>query len=421
MDTTIVQMPYGRITLDLAVPTGNLLAIVRSSKPSLPSSDDSELERALREPIESPPLEQMVAPGMRIVIMASDITRPAPTSIMLPHLLARLRKAGIKDDDITVVFGMGIHRNHTVEEKRRLVGDAVYGAIRCLDSTEAGSFAYLGTTSRGTPVEVSSVVAEADFLIGTGNVEYHYFMGYSGGVKCVIPGACSHRTVQANHSMQLREGAESGSFDENPVRQDIEEAGRLIGLNFLLNVVLDDEKRIAGAFAGHPNASHALARRMVDEIYGVQIPGKADIVLASAGGFPKDVNFYQAQKGLDNASRAVRDGGTVILVAECPEGLGEDTFERYMTSMGLDEIIESITANFVLGGHKAAAIARVLKRADVMLVSSMPPELVRKCKMDPFDSLSMAWNEAWRRAVAKDGENRVTALVMPHSGSTVPR
>ncbi|HHW19399.1 MAG TPA: nickel-dependent lactate racemase [Firmicutes bacterium] len=410
-----IEMGYGKSKVRLKMPEKNLIGVLRPVEPEVPESEEAEIEGALDNPIGSGRLEEIVRPGMKVVIMASDITRPSPTKKLLPPLIRRLERAGVKDEDITVVFGMGIHRNHTEEEKRVLVGAEIYERFRCVDSTETGDFVFLGTTSRGTPLEVCRPVAECDFLIGTGNVEYHYFVGYSGGAKAVLPGACSRRTVEANHSMQLLPGAEIARYDDNPVRQDIEEAGEIIGIDYILNVVLDDKKRIVKAVAGHPRMAHAAARQVVDSIYGVKIPERADIVIASAGGYPKDVNLYQAQKGLDNAGKAVRDGGTIILLGECPEGLGEKTFEKYMTEMDVDDILESIRRKFVLGGHKAAAIARILKRADVFLVSSMDPELVRRCKLRPFRTLEEALEEAFN----KHGPD-ARVLVMPYAGSTVP-
>ncbi|QUL99673.1 MAG: nickel-dependent lactate racemase [Candidatus Fermentithermobacillus carboniphilus] len=415
MPCSDIEMGYGKSKVRLNMPGKNIIGILRPVEPEVPASEEAEIEGALDNPIGSGRLEEIVRPGMKVVIMASDITRPSPTKKLLPPLIRRLERAGVKDEDVTVVFGTGIHRNHTEEEKRLLVGAEMYERFRCVDSTETGDFVFLGETSRGTPVEVCRPVAECDFLIGTGNVEYHYFVGYSGGAKAVLPGACSRRTVEANHSMQLLPGAEIARYDDNPVRQDIEEAGEIIGIDYIINVVLDDKKRIVKAVAGHPRIAHAAARQVVDSIYGVKIPERADIVIASAGGYPKDVNLYQAQKGLDNAGKAVRDGGTIILLGECPEGLGEKTFEKYMTEMDVDDILESIRRKFVLGGHKAAAIARILKRADVFLVSSMDPELVRRCKLRPFRTLE----EALEAAFNKHGPD-ARVLVMPYAGSTVP-
>lgn len=416
METSAIQVKYGTTGLMLEIPSGNLLGMLVPAEPQLPRSEVEEIERALANPIGSPRLEDMVEPGMSVVIMASDVTRPSPTAKLVPPLLDRLNKAGVKDSQVTVMFGMGIHRAHTVAEKKAMVGEDVFKRVKCVDSTEGEDFVFLGTTSRGTPVEVNRLVAECDFLIATGNVEYHYFAGYSGGAKAVLPGACSRRTVEANHSMQLLPGAETGSYDQNPVRQDIEEAGRMIGVDFILNVVLDPGKRIVRAAAGHPVAAHAEARRVTDAVYGVEIHKQADIVIASAGGRPKDMNLYQAQKGLENAKYAVRDGGIVILLAECPEGLGEANFERYMTGMELDEIIESVRRKFVLGAHKAAAIARVLKKAGVYLVSAMDKATVERCRLKPFGS----FDEALSAAFSELGPD-ATVWVMPYAGSTVPR
>lgn len=415
MQFLTLEMNYGKTKVRVNLPQENLMGILQPRSSQIPYPEEAEIERALDNPIGSPLLEQMAKPGMKVVIMASDITRPSPTRKLLPPILARLESAGIRNSDITVVFGMGIHRNHTEKEKRALVGPDIYKKIKCIDSTETERFVNLGTTSKGTPVEVTEPVAECDFLIATGNVEYHYFAGYTGGAKAILPGACSRRAIEANHRMQFLPGAEIAIHDHNPLRQDIEEAGKISGLDFILNVVLDDKKRIIKAVAGNPTKAHAVARQVVDETYGAKIQNPADIVLASAGGYPKDVNMYQAQKALYNASRAVKEGGTIILLAECPEGLGESTFEKYMTQMELDEIIESIREKFVLGGHKAAAIARVLKRADLFLVSSMKPELVNQCKMHPFNSVKEALAEAFE----KHGP-RASVLLMPYAGSTVP-
>jgi nickel-dependent lactate racemase len=416
LENITIKVKYGTSGLRVGVPAGNLLGILKPSEPALPPSEGEEIERALRSPTGSPRLEDTVKPEMNVVIMASDVTRPSPTSKLLPPLLDRLNRAGVKDSRVTIMFGMGIHRAHTVAEKKALVGEDVFRRIKCVDSTEGEDFVFLGNTSRGTPVEINRLVAESDFLIATGNVEYHYFAGYSGGAKAVLPGSCSRRSVEANHSMQLLPGAETGSYEENPVRQDIEEAGRMVGLDFILNVVLDPGKRIVRAVAGHPVAAHAEARRVTDAVYGVEIHKQADIVIASAGGRPKDINLYQAQKGLENAKYAVRDGGIVILLAECPEGLGEANFERYMTGMELDEIIQSVRRKFVLGAHKAAAIARVLKKAGVYLVSAMDKATVERCRLKPFGR----FDEALSAAFSELGPD-ATVWVMPYAGSTVPR
>lgn len=415
MSRTEFDLRYGKSTVRVSVPSASIAGVLLPAEPVLPSDEKAEIERALRNTTGSPPLEEMAKPGMKVVIMASDITRPSPSHELLPPLLERLKSAGLAESDITIVFGMGIHRHMTDAEKRTLVGDDVFERYRCVESSESGEYVFLGTTSRGTPVEVCPEVASCDFLICTGNIEYHYYAGYTGGVKAVLPGACSQRTIEANHAMQMLPGAEMGSYDKNPVRQDMEEAGKIIGVDFILNVVLDEKKNIVKAVAGDPVLAHAEGREAVDRLYGIPVERGADIVVVSAGGKPKDLNLYQAQKALENAVRAVRPGGVMILLAECPDGLGDQKFEEYMTSYPLDEIIERIERQFVLGAHKAAVIARNLKKADIYLVSALSPETVKACKLTPFGSAQEAVDAAFRKL--GDGAK---VLVMPFGGSTVP-
>jgi nickel-dependent lactate racemase len=417
----ILVLKYGQSTMSVRIPRRSLFGVLRPAEPDMPKDERGEIERALNEPIGSDRIQDIARPGARVTIMVSDATRPAPSHKMLPPLLQRLRDAGIDDGDITIVFGMGIHRAMIQDEKRTLVGPEVYARYKCVESTHSGEYVYLGTTSRGTPVEVCPEVHSSDILICTGNIEYHYFAGYSGGSKAVLPGACSRRTVEANHSMQFLPGAELGSYEDNPVRQDIEEAGRIIGVDFILNVVLDEKKRIVKAVAGDPVAAFQAGRRVADQVYGVPIERQADIVLASAGGRPKDLNLYQAQKALTNAARAVREGGVVILVAECPEGLGEKGFQEYMTTYPPAEIIRRISDKFVLGAHKAAAVARVLMRTRVFLVSSIAPDLVASCGMTPFQCAQEGFSAAYGQWGCDQGSRDASVLVMPYAGSTVPR
>jgi len=415
MSTTEFDLRYGNSTVRVAVPSGNLAGVLLPTEPVLPPDEKAEIERALQNPIGSAPLEQMAKPGMKVVIMASDVTRPSPSHKLLPPLLERLKSAGVPESDVTVVFAMGIHRHMTDAEKRMLVGDEIYSKYKCVESTESGEWVYLGQTSRGTPVEVCPEVASCDLLICTGNIEYHYYAGYTGGVKAVLPGACSRRTVEHNHAMQMLPYAELGSYDKNPVRQDMEEAGKIIGVDFMLNVVLDEKKNIVKAVAGDPVLAHAEGRDAVDRLYGIPIEREADIVVVSAGGRPKDINLYQAQKALENAVRAVRPGGIMILLAECPEGLGDKNFEEYMTKYPLDEAIERIRQKFVLGAHKAAVIARNLKKADIYLVSALSPQVVEARKLTPFGQAQ----EAFDAALRKMGDG-ASVLIMPFGGSTVP-
>lgn len=402
-----LTLPYGQTQLAVDLPDGHVdvLEVRRTAI--------DPVRLALAAPIGSPRLRTLVSPGQNVVIVTSDVTRPCPTAQLLPALLAELHAGGIADTDITVVFGLGTHRPQTPAEHARLMGD-VYGQLACLDST-AAAMVPVGVTTRGTPIEVCEPVVRADVRIALGSVEYHYFAGYSGGAKALVPGACSAATIRHNHAMMVDPQARAGSLAGNPVREDIEEGAALIGLDFILNVIMD-EGQIVLAVAGHPLHAHRWACRAVDHLSAVQLERAADIVVVSAGGYPKDINLYQAQKALDNAAAAVRTGGVIVWVAECREGLGNPTFEQWMVGASAETILQRIQQEFVIGGHKAAAIASIQKRVRILLVSDLPAALVRSCGMEPYPDVAAALDAA--RAACGPAARIV---VIPEGASLVPQ
>lgn len=221
-------------------------------------------------------------------------------------------------------------------------------------------------------------MAEADLRICTGNIEFHYFAGYSGGAKAIMPGVSTPAAIQANHRLMVREDACAGNLEDNPLRRDIEEAGRICGIDYIVNVVLDEHKHIVYAVAGDAVQAHRKGCQYLDKMYRKPIPARADIVIVSQGGAPKDANLYQTQKALDNAKHAVKTGGTIILIGACQEGLGSAKFEQWLTEAPTaHSMIDRVHQHFDLGGHKAAAIAMVLERAKIDFVSELPDELVR--------------------------------------------
>lgn len=355
-------------------------------------------------------------PGEKIAVVTSDITRPMPTYKVMPALLDELYAAGVKGEDITLVFALGSHRKHTGEERKHLAGERAWSEIACVDSDPADCVR-MGVTAAGTPVDITRVVAEADRRICLGNIEYHYFAGYSGGAKAIMPGASTRDAIQSNHAMMVRPEACAGALETNPLRMDIEEAGAVCGIDFILNVVLSEHKEIIRAVAGHPVKAHRAGCAFLDALYLKELPQGADIVLVSQGGAPKDLNLYQTQKALDNARHAVNPGGVIVLIGSCKEGLGERVFEEWMTkSASPQAMIERIGRDFQLGGHKAAAIAMTLEKADVYLVSDLEPEFVRSIFLTPQPSVQEALNKAFEKLGPK-----ATVLAMPYGGSTLPR
>lgn len=410
-----VEVGFGEGILAVEIPNENVIDILTPNSITHACSGEAEVKRALENPIASPRLQEIVKPGEKIAIITSDVTRPMPSYAVLPHVLDELFAAGVKADDLTVVFGLGNHRKQTEAERRKLVGDRVFDTVTCIDGDVSDTIK-MGTTSRGTPVDIVRPVAEADKRICLGNIEYHYFAGYSGGAKAIMPGVSTRDAIQNNHSLMTDDAACAGKLEGNPVREDIEEALRFCPVDFIVNVVLDETKKIVKAVAGDVTKAHRAGCRYLDTLYRKEIPSRADIVIVSQGGAPKDLNLYQTQKALDNAKHAIRKGGIVILVGSCKEGLGEDVFERWMLSAeSPGAMIERVKTDFELGGHKAAAIAMVLENADIYLVSEMEPDFVERIFLKPFSDVQSAYDAA----IAQLGKD-ASVIVMPYGGSTLP-
>lgn len=406
---------YYKDLVSFQIPDENVLGeILPNTCPSV-ESEEKEVKRALSEPFDSPLLSDVVRPGEKVVIITSDITRPVPSRIIIPCLLDELRKAGVENKDITVVFGLGSHRKQTEEEQKNLVGEEVYRQVRCIDSNP-DDCVHLGTCKNGTPVDIFRTVAEADRRILVGNVEYHYFAGYSGGMKAIMPGVSSKEAIQANHKNMIRPGAFAGNLVNNPVRDDIEEVRNFINVDFIVNVTLDDHKKIAFAATGHPVTAHRKACEFLDKIYKKKVKEPADIVVVSTGGYPKDINLYQAQKSIDNVKHIVKKGGIMIVAASCKEGYGSIPFTKWINQYNSPtERIEEIRKHFELGGHKAAALGLVQENADIYLVTDMDDESVTKANMVPFHDIQTAVNHA----LEKMGKN-ATVYIVPVGGSTLP-
>ncbi|MEA5013231.1 MAG: nickel-dependent lactate racemase [Candidatus Limiplasma sp.] len=407
---------FGRETQVVDAPDQNLIGELGPNPVPPGLTGLAEVMRAMENPIGTGRLRDILRPGEKIALITSDVTRPMPTALVMPPLLDELYAAGISPRDITLVFGLGCHRPQTREEMEKLAGERAFREIRCVDS-DGEDCLRLGVTRRGTPVDITRSVAQAQRRICLGNIEYHYFAGYSGGGKALMPGVSTREAIQKNHSLMVDPMACAGRLEGNPIREDIEEAAAMVGCDWILNVVLDEGKRVIHAVAGDAVKAHREGCAFLDRLYLKPLERRADIVLVSQGGAPKDLNLYQTQKALDNAKHAVKQGGVIILIGSCEEGLGERVFEEWMTTMPSPQaMIRRIRQEFELGGHKAAAIAMVLQEADIYLVSRLPAALVERMFLRPFSSAQAALDAA----LAKLGSG-ATILSMPYGGSTLPR
>lgn len=369
-----VWLPYGKTDVCVRVPARNLLGSIQPAEKPGAADPKAEIERALQEPIGTKRLCEIAKPESKVAIVVDDATRKAPSEIMLLPVLAELNAAGVSDENVTVIFGCGTHRAVKDEEARALLGEEALKRVKTVShDCKAQELVHVGNTKSGNKIYLNRVFAEADVKVLLGDVGFHYYAGYGGGRKSVLPAVSGAETVQHNHAMMLNANAKTGVLEGNPVHQDMTEAARLAKVDFIVNIVENSKGQIVKAFAGDLEAAFMEAVKLVDEMYRVNVDRRADIVVVSAGGDPSDVNLYQAYKALDNTLDVVKRGGVIVLVAECPEGHGNQVFYDWMTRLSdLKATEKEIKRNFAMGGHKAYYLLKALQNHPVILVSSMP-------------------------------------------------
>jgi len=414
-----VWLPYAKTEICARVPTRSFLGSIEPKEKPGVSDAVEEIKRALREPMGSETLSDIVKPEHKVAIVVDDATGPAPSYLMVPSILEELNIAGVKNESITVIFGCGAHEPVTHEEAVKLLGEAVINRVKVINhDSKAQDLVYICKTRKhGTKVYLNRVFADANVKILTGDVCFHYYAGYGGGRKSVLPGVSGEETIKHNHAMLLHQKAKTGILDGNPVHEDMVEAAKLAKVDFILNAVTNSEGEIVKAFAGDLEQAFNEGVKVVDEMYRVPVNRKADIVVVSPGGHPSDVNLFQAYKGVDNALKAVKRGGVIILVAECPEGHGNQVFYDWMVKFKDAKAVErAIKRNFVVGGHKAYYLMKALQKVQVILVSSMPDYYATNIfKLKTARAVNDALNEGFN-IVGK----KAKVWTMPYGNFTLP-
>ena len=405
-----VNLPYGEEFLRFEIPAANLLAIgtPRPVRPrpglaaELTREPVDEIRRALANPIGAPRLCEAVLGAGSAVILADDMTRLTPVELLIPALLDELDLGGLRDDQVTVVIALGTHRPMTDEEITAHFGREVVERVRVINNPwqEPAEMVDLGVTRQGTPVSVSRVVMEAGFLIGVGSIVPHHIPGYSGGAKIVQPGVTGAATTGATHYLSTRSARSYLGQVENPVRAEIEDIAVRVGLKAILNGVLDTSGRLVQAFYGDFIQAHRAGVAVARRVYGVPLPGPADIVVA--GSHPCDIEFWQAHKALYPAEMALKPGGTIIVVTPCPEG-GSVMHPDILAVTGLDAdqiegLIEAGEIEDMVSGALALAWARVRSNAAISLVSGgIQAEEARALGFTPYGTVQAALDAAFRR------------------------
>lgn len=428
METRDFQLRFGKGTVPVALPAAHVYYEVIGKEVSAVADLPTAIRAALERPIDSPPLREMLRPGDRVALVVSDITRSwQRMDLVLPILLETIEQAGVPDERIDVLVAVGGHRHNTREEMAQLCGREVVSRLNVVnhDARNSANMVYLGKTSRGTEVAVNRIVAEADRVILTGGIIYHYMVGYGGGRKSVIPGFSSIRTIQQNHlwamGRELGSGsnpnAASGKTRGNECHEDMMEIAGFVQPDFIVNVVPNAEGDYAGIFAGNWVSAWQAGSRLVDEIYGVDIPGLADIVIASSGGFPKDINLYQTGKTMDNASYAVRPGGVAIILSECVDIMEPPDFPQWFQYPSRLETEKALREDFTIPGWVAWKEIECSDKATFIMVT-LPrnADLVKKAGLRVAATMSEALEMAYR--LCGTAEPRIT--VMPQGANTLP-
>ncbi|HDI10485.1 MAG TPA: nickel-dependent lactate racemase [Euryarchaeota archaeon] len=406
-----IELPYGKSKLTLEVPESMFSEILLPKKKEGVKNPISEVEKSIRNPVptEFSPLDELINGSGKTSIVVNDITRSTPTHLMLPPILRVLKECGVQRDDIRIIIATGTHRPVTREEMNKILGD-IAGKYKVLNHNCDDELVYLGETSFNTPVYLNETFMESEYKILTGEVELHYFAGYSGGRKSVLPGVSGRETITRNHSMLLDPRSDIGVLDGNPVHEDMTEAAEMAEITFTVNIVKNEKKEIVSVFSGDFKEVLRRGAKVVDQMYKVKAKEKVDTVLVSAGGFPRDINVYQAQKAVFNAEKMVKRGGTIILFAQCKEGVGNKVFEEWMRECNdLKDAEERVKEKFVIGGHKAYYWFRTVENYRLIMVTDLPKEIVE----DMFRCEKMSPEHAVKEI---DGE----FSVLPYGGDTLP-
>jgi nickel-dependent lactate racemase len=418
-------MAYGRAGYEFMMDSKNVLAVLRPKDLPPPASEEELVKKAMENPLGTPPLREIVNTGETACIVVGDMTRLwVRHHILLPLILDELNRGGIPDENITVVSATGAHREQSREEHIQIIGKEAYKRVKVVDhKCQADDLVDYGETTHGTPVRINREVAEADRVILTGGIVYHFLAGYGGGKKAIMPGVADYAGIMANHRLALNPDGPglhpdvcAGKMAGNPLSDDMIQAIKKVGVDFIVNTITNDDHKIALAVAGDAVAAHEKGAALVDEYFGVTITEQADLVIASCGGYPKDINFYQTYKTTHNMVPALKKGGVGILLSESCEGIGSELFYTICTAHPDNAAREgALRCDFEIASFMGYTQLVWAQESRFIAVTGLPDEQVREMGMTPAKSLDEAL------AIAKDWlEDDYTAYIMPEGSTTFP-
>ena len=410
-----MDLRYGKGLMSIETPPG-LLGVIEP-KPTVVRPVDDLLKENVMKPVDGQRLKETLhknKPG-HVVVIVSDITRKiAHYEHILRFLVGELVNAGIDEKNIEFVVALGTHRKHAADEDTFLYGTLTHD-FNFTQHDCHGDCACVGKTSTGLDVWVNRRVKEADFVITTGRVEFHYLAGYSGGRKSILPGVASYETIRNNHKKLVRNGVFIGQTDGNVIAQEMADAARLLGVDYLLNVVETPDRDIAQVFSGDPEGAFQEAVHYFVAARRVSIPERADCVIVSAGGFPQDKNFYHTHKSVNLAMQALKKRGSVILIGQCAEGFGNEKFMQLMLEHNIEALLHYPEERIDVGGHRAFLTAKILKDHRVYVLTDLDPDMVRRIGFTPIRSINEGID-----AVKREHGDGLKTYVIPNGKAVLP-
>ena len=413
-----MKLKYGRKNLEFEIESSRVLDILKANEKEGLADPMSAVENSLKDSIGSAPLAELLQLREinELVIIVNDITRFTPYNYMLPPLLKSIAEAGIKKEQVTFVIATGVHSAHSAEQNREIFGREIDRSYNFIHHNCDQNLADLGKLSTGNQLKINKKVAEADFVITTGVILPHYMAGFSGGRKSILPGVAGRDSIENNHAMMVEVIEEQPALENNPISREMFEAAEMLGVDYILNVVTNSEREIVKVVAGDYRQAWEAGIDISAEMYHLNLAEKADAAVVSSGGFPRDINIYQAQKALDHADHAVKKGGTIIWVAECSEGYGEEHFEKWMNeAQKPEDNVGRIKEKFLIGGHKAFAISKVAAEKEIILISSLTKERTENIFASKMENIQ----EAVDFLKEKHGAD-YSVYIMPQGSLTVP-
>jgi nickel-dependent lactate racemase len=416
---TEIQLGYGKNSLNFTFDESrfDVLAGDLREKPLT----DAEIGEALDSPIDSPRLEDLFSSGDSVLIVVSDATRATASPQIINLLVRRLIQNGVSPADLAIIFATGIHRPVTPQEKSELLTPFIVQRVRTIDhdAYNPSQMLTLGTTHGGTPVEVNRALKDFSHVIITGAIGFHYFAGFTGGRKSICPGLASAKTIESTHMLALdfetggrRAGVGTGLLEGNAVHEECERVAAMINPSFSINSVVDGRDRAISIFAGDWRAAHRRGCRAYLSSHSTTIATKREVVIVSCGGSPYDINLIQAHKALDIAAHACNEGGTIVLLADCRDGLGRSDFLKWFTEKDSRALEKRLRESYEVNGQTAWSLLTKAERYRIHLISQLPDEEVRQMRMTPGRSLAEVLAEIPRE---------LEGYVMPSGAALLPK